>query len=87
MPALHSPFFQMPKSCPNAKIKIFINQFFLFPSIINLSNIKISSNYFFNYYTEMITIYKICLIILKFISKKTLGKNGIFNLILKLVID
>lgn len=77
----------MPKSCPKAKTKIFINWLFYLQPIVDFSNIKTLSNYLFSYHIRNITIHKIYSTILRSIFKKAPSENDIPNLILKLLID
>lgn len=85
--ALYIYSLQILEFYPKNKVEIFIKQTFFFLPINELFDIKILFNYFFSYHTRKITIYKICLTISRSISKKTLDKNIIFYLILKLSID
>lgn len=77
----------MPESCSKTKAKILINRFFPPPLAVNLFDIKTPLNYLSNYHIGKITFHEIRSTILGSISEKTPGKNGIPNLILKLLID
>lgn len=88
MPALYSHPPQMPESCAKAKAQILIDRFFPPQLIVDLSaDIEVAPEYHHSYHIGKITIYKIRSTILRSISKKSPGKDGISNFIFKPIID
>lgn len=76
----------MPELCPKAKAKILLNQFFSYSPMVDLSNIKVLSNYLLSYHTKKVIIHKICANILKSYSKKAVVEDNNLNFFLNLFI-
>lgn len=87
MPALYNYPSCLPELFPKYETEIFINQFFPPLLIVNHCDIAILLNYFQSYYKKTISAHQIQLIILEFISHKSLIKDKISSLILKFFIN